>query len=139
MAARIDSGRAQLLTRTGLDWTAKYPSVIAALANANVKAAYLDGELCGVDESRPPSFCETRTPRLMPRLGVGSITDFQASPLRGGTGVCMSAACVSRGCFAGAVRRLRKTRRCKDGNMIDRSMPANLLQEFRRLCRPMGC
>ena len=31
-AARIDKGRAQLLTRTGLDWTAKYPSVVAALA-----------------------------------------------------------------------------------------------------------
>jgi hypothetical protein len=26
MAARIDRGRAQLLTRTGLDWTDKYPS-----------------------------------------------------------------------------------------------------------------
>ena len=26
MAARIDNGRAQLLTRTGLDWTDKYPS-----------------------------------------------------------------------------------------------------------------
>jgi bifunctional non-homologous end joining protein LigD len=26
MAARIESGRAQLLTRTGLDWTGKYPS-----------------------------------------------------------------------------------------------------------------
>jgi ATP-dependent DNA ligase len=25
MAARIDNGRVQLLTRTGLDWTAKYP------------------------------------------------------------------------------------------------------------------
>jgi bifunctional non-homologous end joining protein LigD len=40
MAARIDQGRAQLLTRTGLDWTDKYPSVIAALANINVKNAY---------------------------------------------------------------------------------------------------
>ena len=26
MAARIDNGLVQLLTRTGLDWTAKYPS-----------------------------------------------------------------------------------------------------------------
>ncbi len=26
MAARIDHGRAQLLTRTGLDWSDKYPS-----------------------------------------------------------------------------------------------------------------
>src|ERR1700722_3273142 len=48
MAARIDNGRVQLLTRTGLDWTAKYPSAVAALETVNVKAAYLDGELCGV-------------------------------------------------------------------------------------------
>ena len=40
MAARIDNGRVQLLTRTGLDWTAKYPSAVAALANLNVKTAY---------------------------------------------------------------------------------------------------
>jgi bifunctional non-homologous end joining protein LigD len=26
MAARIDNGHVQLLTRTGLDWTGKYPS-----------------------------------------------------------------------------------------------------------------
>jgi bifunctional non-homologous end joining protein LigD len=32
MAARIDNGRVQLLTRTGLDWSDRYPSVIAALA-----------------------------------------------------------------------------------------------------------
>jgi hypothetical protein len=47
MAARIDNGRVQLLTRTGLDWTEKYPSAIAALANLNINTAYLDGELCG--------------------------------------------------------------------------------------------
>ena len=28
MAARIDNGRVQLLTRTGLDWTDKYPSAM---------------------------------------------------------------------------------------------------------------
>ena len=33
MAARIDNGHVQLLTRTGLE--TKYPSVIAALANRN--------------------------------------------------------------------------------------------------------
>ena len=43
MAARIDNGRVQLLTRTGLDWTDKYPSAIAALANLNIKTAYIDG------------------------------------------------------------------------------------------------
>jgi ATP-dependent DNA ligase len=51
MAARLDNGRVQLLTRTGLDWTHKYPSAAAALANVNVKTAYIDGELCGVDEA----------------------------------------------------------------------------------------
>ena len=60
MAARIDNGRAQLLTRTGLDWTAKYPSAIAALANLNVKTAYIDGELCGVDDAGLPSFAQTQ-------------------------------------------------------------------------------
>jgi DNA ligase D-like protein (predicted ligase) len=60
MAARIDNGRVQLLTRTGLDWTAKYPSAIAALANVEVKTAYIDGELCGVDEAGLPSFASTQ-------------------------------------------------------------------------------
>ena len=56
MAARIENGRVRLLTRTGLDWTDKYPSAVAALANLNIKTAYLDGELCGVDEAGLPSF-----------------------------------------------------------------------------------
>jgi bifunctional non-homologous end joining protein LigD len=60
MAARSDNGHVQLLTRTGLDWTAKYPSAAAALANVNVKTAYLDGELCGVDEAGLPSFAHTQ-------------------------------------------------------------------------------
>src|SRR6202034_2055708 len=60
MAARIDNGSVQLLTRTGLDWTAKYPSVIAALANVKAKTAYIDGELCGVDDAGLPSFAHTQ-------------------------------------------------------------------------------
>jgi bifunctional non-homologous end joining protein LigD len=60
MAARIDNGRLQLLTRTGLDWTDKYPSAIAALANLRAKTAYIDGELCGVDDAGLPSFSQTQ-------------------------------------------------------------------------------
>jgi DNA ligase D-like protein (predicted ligase) len=60
MAARIDRGQAQLLTRTGLDWTDKYPSVVAALAQTRAKTAYLDGELCGVGDDGLPSFSQTR-------------------------------------------------------------------------------
>jgi hypothetical protein len=58
--ARIDDRRVQLLTRTGLDWSAKYPSVIAALSSLNVKTAYIDGELCGVDAAGLPSFALTQ-------------------------------------------------------------------------------
>ena len=62
---RLSHGRAhrqwpQLLTRTGLDWTGKYPSAIAALADVKAKTAYLDGELCGVDDSGLPSFANTQ-------------------------------------------------------------------------------
>jgi ATP-dependent DNA ligase len=60
MAARIDHGRAQILTRTGLDWTNKYPSAIAALAHVAAKTAYIDGELCGIDDAGLPSFAQTQ-------------------------------------------------------------------------------
>ena len=60
MAARLERGRTQLLTRTGLDWSAKYPSVSAALERLQVKTAYLDGELCGVGEDGLPSFSQTQ-------------------------------------------------------------------------------
>jgi ATP dependent DNA ligase domain len=43
--ARLDRGRAQLLTRTGLDWTDKYPSIAAAVSALAARQAYLDGEL----------------------------------------------------------------------------------------------
>src|SRR5271157_4368298 len=56
MAARIDRGKVQLLTRSGLDWTAKYPAAAAALAKLPVKTAYIDGELCGVRSDGVTSF-----------------------------------------------------------------------------------
>jgi bifunctional non-homologous end joining protein LigD len=60
MAARIDNGRVQLLTRTGLEWTGKYPSAMAALANLNINAADLNGELCRVDAAGLPTFAPTQ-------------------------------------------------------------------------------
>ena len=38
----------RLLTRTGLDWTHKYPPIAAAVSALGARQAYLDGELCGV-------------------------------------------------------------------------------------------
>ena len=48
MHARLDRGDVRLLTRTGLDWTGKYPAIAAALRTIPARQAYLDGELCGV-------------------------------------------------------------------------------------------
>jgi ATP-dependent DNA ligase len=48
MHARLDRGTVKLLTRTGLDWTHKYPPIAAAVASLGARQAYLDGELCGV-------------------------------------------------------------------------------------------
>jgi bifunctional non-homologous end joining protein LigD len=54
MAVRVDNGQVQLLTRTGLDRTGKYER---ALANLNVKTAYIDGELC----ASTTQDCQART------------------------------------------------------------------------------
>jgi bifunctional non-homologous end joining protein LigD len=48
MHARLDAGRAQVLTRRGNDWTDKYPTIAKAIAGLSAQNAYLDGELCGV-------------------------------------------------------------------------------------------
>ena len=46
----------KLLTRSGLDWTAKYPATAAAFAKLKVRTAYIDGELCGVRPDGVTSF-----------------------------------------------------------------------------------
>ena len=56
MHARLDHGKAQLLTRTGLDWTHKYPPIAAALSALPLQQAYFDGELCGIRSDGKTSF-----------------------------------------------------------------------------------
>jgi ATP-dependent DNA ligase len=60
MAAPIERGKAKLLTRTGLDWSAKYPSLLTALSAVRAKTDYLDGELCGVGDDGLPNFADTQ-------------------------------------------------------------------------------
>jgi hypothetical protein len=56
MHARLDRGAVKLLTRTGLDWTDKYPAIANAVAALDARQAYLDGELCGIGPDGIPSF-----------------------------------------------------------------------------------
>jgi DNA ligase D-like protein (predicted ligase) len=55
MHARLDQGAVRLLTRTGLDWTYKYPGIASAVSSLPGQA-YLDGELCGVRPDGTTSF-----------------------------------------------------------------------------------
>src|SRR5437870_9361313 len=56
LRARLDRGAVRLLTRTGLDWTHKYPAIAMAVASLPARQAYLDGELCGVRPDGTTSF-----------------------------------------------------------------------------------
>ena len=56
MQARLDHGAVRLLTRTGLDWTHKYPAIADAVSSIGARQAYLDGELCGVRPDGVTSF-----------------------------------------------------------------------------------
>ena len=47
--ARLDRGKVKLLTRKGLDWTDKFPTIAAAAAKLSADTALLDGELVSED------------------------------------------------------------------------------------------
>jgi len=61
MHARLDRGAVRLLTRTGLDWTHKYPATASALTSLSARQAYLDGELCGIRPDGTTSFSLIQT------------------------------------------------------------------------------
>jgi DNA ligase D-like protein (predicted ligase) len=56
MHARLDRGAVRLLTRTGINWTHKYPAIAATVASLPAREAYLDGELRGVRSDGTTSF-----------------------------------------------------------------------------------
>ena len=56
LLARIDGGKVRLKTRSGLDWTAKFPSVQKALEKLPVVTALLDGEVIVETEQGTPDF-----------------------------------------------------------------------------------
>jgi ATP-dependent DNA ligase len=56
MHARLDSGAVRLLTRTGLDWTHKYPAIAAAFASSPARQPKMPLEV-------PPSATPGSGPR----------------------------------------------------------------------------
>jgi bifunctional non-homologous end joining protein LigD len=65
--ARIDGSNVRLLTRKGLDWTSRFPSIATALKKLDLSAALIDGEIVVEDSAGIPSFsllqAELATPR----------------------------------------------------------------------------
>jgi bifunctional non-homologous end joining protein LigD len=57
-AARIESGRVQMLTRKGLDWTARFSPIAQTLAELPVRATYIDGEIVVVRPDGVSSFAD---------------------------------------------------------------------------------
>ena len=53
---RLERGKVKLLTRRGLDWTDKFPSIAAAIAKLPAKSALIDGELVVEGEDGISSF-----------------------------------------------------------------------------------
>jgi bifunctional non-homologous end joining protein LigD len=72
LMARLDRGRVKLLTRKGLDWTAKFSSLKKALEGLPAVTALLDGEVVVESESGAPSFNE-----LQAELSAGRSDRFR--------------------------------------------------------------
>ncbi|PZF77959.1 DNA ligase D [Aestuariivirga litoralis] len=54
--ARLDAGKVKLLTRKGLDWTRRFPTVAEAVKRLAARTALLDGEIIVQDEAGQTSF-----------------------------------------------------------------------------------
>ncbi|MDB5803553.1 MAG: ATP-dependent ligase [Betaproteobacteria bacterium] len=56
MTARINRGRVTMITRNGLDWTAKFADIVAAIETLGLTTGWLDGEVCVMNDKGVSSF-----------------------------------------------------------------------------------
>ena len=54
--ARLDRGKVKLLTRKGLDWTQKFPTIASAVAKLPTRTALIDGEVVAEGDDGLSSF-----------------------------------------------------------------------------------
>jgi bifunctional non-homologous end joining protein LigD len=53
---RIDKGEVRIITRSGKDWTERFGEIAKGLKQLKLKSAWIDGELCAMDEAGRSSF-----------------------------------------------------------------------------------
>lgn len=58
LIVRIENGKVRLLTRNGLDWTAKFPALARAMAALPVDSAIVDGEIVALAPDGTTSFAD---------------------------------------------------------------------------------
>lgn len=54
--ARIEAGKATLITRGGHDWSDKMPQLVREIEGFGIRSAWLDGEIVALDETGLPAF-----------------------------------------------------------------------------------
>ncbi len=88
LLARLDVGDVRLFTRSGLDWTARFPSLAEALQRLKLRQAWLDGEAIALDAQGRSSFgalqksLEGSTPAAL-RYAVFDVLFADGEDLRG--------------------------------------------------------
>ena len=56
MVCRLENGTVRIYSRNGKDWTGKFPALVADVKRLKVKSAWLDGEVCAVDDKGRSNF-----------------------------------------------------------------------------------
>ena len=69
--ARLEKGKARLLTRNALDWTGKFPALARAMAALPVENAIIDGELVALAADGTTNFAD-----LQDRIATGRTDDL---------------------------------------------------------------
>src|SRR5258707_2726599 len=71
LLARMEKGKARLITRNGLDWTVKFPALARNMAALPVETALVDGELVALAVDGTTSFAD-----LQDRIATGHTDDL---------------------------------------------------------------
>jgi hypothetical protein len=85
----VDGGDARAYTRTGLDWTKRYPGIVNAAAKLKCRSAIFDGEVIVRDERGVSDFDALMSARSIARLRLPLAGRWSCGP--GGFGMLPSA------------------------------------------------
>ena len=146
--ARVDGSTIKLLTRKGLDWTERFPRLVAALRRLELASAWIDGEIVVEDAGGIPSFnllqadlSEGREDRL--RYFVFDLLycegfDLTKATLARSQGLAGEDHLAARARFAAALERTPRPGRADDVRACLPPRPRGHCLQARRSALPAG-